>query len=468
MFCEKNDPMPVRFRITLLFTLAVFLILGILCVSVYYFSTTSRLATIKKRLTNRAITTARLLRQSDMFDVALIRRIDSLTSLSLKSKSVDVFNRLNQRIYHYSDEVADSTAVQVSRLEYARNTGIDYFSVRQKEVVVYSDLTDPDRLVIVSAAEDSDGNESLHTLQKILTVCFFAGVIASFITGFFFSGLLMLPIRKITQDVDDISAYNLDRRIHTGKNKDEWYNLSFNLNRLFDRLKSSFEMQRRFISNASHELSTPLTLISSQLEIALQRNRTEEQYRKVINSSLMDVRHMNNLVQTLLQFASTAGNPGGLNIEPVRIDEILMRLPADVQRQDIRYNVKLHFSGLPEEEEALLVLGNEELLFSAIRNVVINACKYSFNNLASVGFTLSENGFNITVADEGPGMAPEALDHIFQPFYRIEETRAEKGFGLGLSLTYQILKLHKGNIRVQSTVGAGSTFTIELPYGFVV
>ena len=253
MFCVKINQMPVRFRITISFSLAVLFILGIVCVSVYYFSAEYRLTTIKKRLTNRGITTSKLLRQSDVFDIAIVRRIDSLTIMSLRRKSVEIFNGSNQKIYHYSDTHSDSILLSAGILNAARKSGLEYFSAGQKEVVVYSDTTSPDRAVIVSAAEDADGKESLKALKKILIAVFIGGVLASLIAGLVFSGRLLRPVQKITADINDISAYNLQRRIHTGKNKYEWNVLSLTLNQLFDRLKSSFELQRRFISNASHE-----------------------------------------------------------------------------------------------------------------------------------------------------------------------------------------------------------------------
>lgn len=457
--------MPIRLRITLLFTLAVFIILGIVCLSVYYFSASSRIATIKTRLTNRAITTARLLRQSEMFDRYLIHRIDSLTTLALKSKSVRAYNNANDAIYNYSDVGTGKLEIDKELLQEAREKGIVYFTQGKKEAVAYHNPNNNEGIVVICAGEDEDGNNILHRLQQILTISFIGGTFLSFAGGLFFSKRLLQPVRKITNEVNDISAYNLDRRIHTSHNKDEWYQLSVTLNQLLDRLKDSFELQRRFISNASHELSTPLTLISSQLEISLQRNRSEEEYRKAMALVLQDVQHMNNLVQTLLKFATASGNTGGLNIDLVRIDEILMRLPGEIQKQDKEHNVSLQFNRLPEQEEKLLVFGNEELLFTAVRNIVANACKYSPDHHADVALHLNENGFAITITDKGVGIEEKELNNIFQPFYRIEENRTAKGFGLGLSLANRIIKLHKGRITVASKPGSGTTFTIELPAG---
>lgn len=455
--------MPIRFRITLLFTAAVFVILGIVCLGIYYFSASNRELGIRKRLTNRATTISRLLAQSEIFDRDLIRRIDSSTSLTLQNKTVQAYNIHGRKIYSYSDIEHDSIHVDEKLLLEARHKGSLFFEDDGKEVVAYVNSKNPGGPVVLCAAVDAEGLNNLARLRSILLTSFIGGTLISLIVGWIFSRRLLRPIRQITADVTDISAYNLDRRIQTGHNKDEWYQLSTTLNELLDRLKESFELQRRFISNASHELSTPLTLISSQLEVSLQRDRTEEEYRKIMYTVLQDVHHINNLVQTLLQFATAAGNPGGLSIDLIRIDEVLMRLPGEIHKQDNTFHISLQFGSLPEEEDRLLVLGNEELLFTAIRNIATNGCKYSDDHRADVYLEVTDKWFIIRISDKGIGMDEKELANIFQPFYRINDAHEVKGFGLGLSLAHRIIKLHKGNISVVSTPGKGTSFTIELP-----
>jgi two-component system, OmpR family, sensor histidine kinase ArlS len=457
--------MPIRLRITLLFTLSVFIILGIVCLSVYYFSVNSRLVTIKTRLSNRAITTDKLLTQSETFNWQLIRKIDSLTTLALKNKSVVVYNKADGRIYRYRDNTKDSLLIDNEILSEARLSGFRYFTSGKREAVAYHNPADMAGTVIIWAAEDEEGNNILVRLRQILIIGFIGGVVLSFVGGLFLSTMLLRPITKIANEVNDISAYNLERRIYTSHNKDEWNRLTTTLNQLLDRLKDSFELQRRFISNASHEMSTPLTLISSQLEISLQRPRSEEEYQKAMNSVLQDVKHMNNLVQTLLKFATASGNAGGLNIDLVRIDEILMRLPGEIQKHDREFSVSLSFNQLPDRGEKLLVFGNEDLLFAAVKNIVVNGCKYSNDHHTDVTLTVGEKLFSISIADKGIGIREEELANIFQPFYRIEESRTHKGFGLGLSLAHRIIKLHKGDLSVISRREVGTVFSIELPVG---
>ncbi|MEO5997269.1 MAG: HAMP domain-containing sensor histidine kinase, partial [Chitinophagaceae bacterium] len=283
------------------------------------------------------------------------------------------------------------------------------------------------------------------------------------VTGYIFSTRLLMPIKKIATDVEDISAQNLTRRINTGKSKDEWFSLANTLNQLLNRLQESFELQRRFISNASHELSTPLTSISSQVEVALQKERHASEYETVLKSIYQDVRHMSKLTRTLLEFAKASGNAGGLKIDLVRIDEIIMTIPAEMAKINSDFSVLLQFEKLPETEESLLVFGNEDLLFLAIKNIVLNACKYSKNHQAIIVLKVEEKRLVVTVSDNGKGIAESDLKNIFQPFFRVEENVTGEGFGLGLSLTERIVKLHKGAIEVASQPGVGTTFVIILP-----
>ena len=455
--------MPVRLRITFIFTLLVFVLLSLVCLTVYYVSSNNRLNNVRTRLTNRAVTTARLLSQSEVFDKELVRRIDEATTVALKDKTVQAYDYRNFRIYRYSDVPNDTIHVDNEILDEARVNGKVYFTRNGKESTAYHYTDNNLRMVVAVGAVDEEGLRYLQQLRVILLLSALGGVIIALASGYIFSRGLLRPVQKIADEVNEITAQNFTRRIATGKSRDEWYYLSDTLNRLLSRLKESFDLQRHFISNASHELSTPLTSISSQLEVSLQRDRDPEEYRRVMKSVYQDVRHMNKLTQTLLEFAKASGSPGGLEIAPVRLDEILMRLPGEMAKTSSAYTVTLNFTDLPAEEDDLLVLGNEELLFSALRNLVLNACKYSADHHASVALAVSPRELVITVEDRGVGIPPEELENIFHPFYRVDESRTTGGFGLGLSLAHRIIKLHKGHIEVESAPGKGTRFTIELP-----
>jgi signal transduction histidine kinase len=458
--------MPVKIRITLLFTLLVWAILTLVCSSVYYFSYTNRIKDIQNRLANRAITTGRLLSQGGIFDQALIRKIDASTSVSMKDKVVEAYDAFDKRIYWYSDTVADTIRTDRHVIDQARaEKSPVYFRQGNKDAIAYYYLDENACFVIIAAAYDEAGNDKLRHLRLVLILSFVGGILISVVGGYLFSISLLRPLRRISDEVNEISARNLARRIRSAKanQKDEWYYLSDTLNQLLNRLQESFEIQGRFIANASHELSTPLTSISSQLEVSLQRLRSVEEYRQVIQSVYQDTQQLNKLTQTLLEFARASGTAAGLEIDLIRIDEILLRLPGEISKTNALYSVTLDFDRLPEAEEELLVFGNEELLFTAIKNIVSNACKYSDDHLAIVRLTVQGKEIRVSIEDKGRGIGAEEWEKIFQPFYRTEEGHTIPGFGLGLSLARRIIQLHKGWISVDSVVGEGSVFSVRLP-----
>lgn len=455
--------MPVKVRITLYFTITVFIILTSVCLSIYYISYKSREKNFQTRLTNRAVTTARLLSQSDIFNQALMQKIDASTSVAMLDKSIQAYDYDGNMIYYYADRPDDTIPVSSKVLADAKKNNLVKFTVNSKDAVAYHFVDDNHPVIIITAAYDPDGRQNLKTLRVILWGCFIAGIIITIGVGYFFSQRLLQPVKKIADDINAISAQNLTKRIKYERRNDEWNYLAQTLNTLLNKLEESFDMQGRFIANASHELSTPLTSIFSQLEVSLQKNRDAVEYRNVMASVLDDVQQLIRLTQTLLQFAQASGRPGGLETHLVRIDEVLLRMPHEMAKTEPTYQVKMNFGELPSEEENLLVLGNETLLFSAIKNIVQNACKYSFDQTASISLDIKKSKVYISIFNKGKQIPAADLAHIFEPFFRVDAARSEKGFGLGLPLARRIVQLHKGEIVVSSSAQGDSTFTIILP-----
>ncbi|HWB25682.1 MAG TPA: HAMP domain-containing sensor histidine kinase [Chitinophagaceae bacterium] len=455
--------MPVRIRVTIYFAVIGFVILSLVCTGVYYFSYANREKNFNIRLTNRAVTTAHFLVQTETFNNDLIQKIDAATAVSMTDKTTQAYDLEDRCIYAYSDQPGDTIPVTKDILDEAKLKTYVYFSAGNRDALAYHHVDKNNRVVIITAAYDADGKRNLGQLKFILWICFVGGIMVTVAGGYFFSSGLLRPIRNIADELNEISAQSLTTRLPTSSNKDEWNYLTRTLNELLDRLEESFHIQARFIANASHELSTPLTSVSSQLEVSLQKERSAEEYRRIMQSVLHDVRHLSKLTQTLLAFAKASGNAGGLEINLVRIDEILLRMPGEMTKINKGYTVKLDFDNLPEEDEKLLVLGNEDLLLSAIRNIVLNACKYSADHTAMLKLSVKGDVISVEIADKGKGIPPEAIQNIFQPFYRVDDNQSEAGFGLGLSLASRIIKLQRGKILVNSAVNTGTTFTIQLP-----
>jgi signal transduction histidine kinase len=454
----------IKFKITALFAILVTAILLILSVSVHYFTSLQRAETFKRRLTGRANNDGQLFSFFGDNDStrAVMTRIDSASAITLQQKSVIIFNYLDKPVYQYNVKDIDSLVPDKEILKKARLKHEVYFTINHRDVLAYHYTDSASRIVVVVAAYDGEGWERLKDLRDILLTCLFIGIAVAVIVGYAFSMQLVKPIMQIIHEVKDISSQNLSHHIQAGSTQDELNQLANTFNELLDRLQESFIIQRRFISNASHELSTPLTAVLSQLEVALHKERSTEEYKQVIHSIHEDVQQMQQLTKSLLEIAKT-GTEGSIELSEIRIDELLLKVTADVQKNSDECKVILQFGEFPDDEKTMLVFGNIDLLYSSIRNIIENGCKFSNDNHAWVNLLFSNDEVIVEVKNYGNVITPEESENIFQPFYRSANALPIKGFGLGLPLAKRIISLHKGTITVRSSKESGTIFAIVLP-----
>lgn len=455
--------MQIKYRITLVYTLIVSVILLLLCGSVYFLASQTSLEHFQERLLNKAVSTVELLQIED-FNPEKIAKINQASPSSLARKSLTVYDYKYDETFSISDSNEMPILLKDDILEKTRRNKFLYFKEGNRDAVAIH-YTDKMYDYIVAVAAFDDGRvEWLTKLSRILIIAFFCSIAIVLITGYMFSLTLVGSISALTDRVNHISLRDISMRLDTGDEKDELQKLAGTINLLLDRLQQSFETQRRFIANASHELSTPLTAITSQLDVALQRERTNEDYKRVMRSVKDDMRRLGLLVKSLLEIAKASGSSGGIELSVVRVDELLMGLPIEMKRISPLYDVQLVFDEFPDIESSFSVYGNEALLYSTYRNIVHNACKFSKDNKAVVHLKFTKEMIVVEITDKGPGISPEDKEHIFQPFFRGNKQDSRiHGTGLGLALAHTIINLHKGRIELDTELGKGSTFKIFLP-----
>lgn len=454
--------MSIRYKIALLFAILVAFHLIGAGLFVYYYSLEERKATFEERLKNRALVTAKIFSSVTDGDFSVLNKMDAGTVASLYDRSISILNYSGTYDYMYADTPGDSLVLSEQMIAKTKIEGEHMFSYKGRTIFAIHRADDNSNFILAIAASDRDGVKYLGELRDILLLAGVAGIILSFFAGVFFAGNLVRPIKRMIGEVDLISTNNLSQRLQVGETNDELNGLALTLNTLLDRLQESFTIQRRFISNASHELSTPLTSISSQLEVSMQKVRTEEEYRGVIASVYEDIRGLQVLTRSLLDIAQ-AGSQGSIDLSDVRLDEVIVRVAADVQKLDKSYNVLIDFRDFPEEEGYLMVFGNANLLYIAFKNIVENGCKYSVNHTCSVVVSFEQPKIIVRVSSMGDIIAESDIQNIFQPFFRTEGARTKQGSGLGLTLTKRILSLHQSTISVTSKTDTGTVFVVSLP-----
>ncbi len=305
----------------------------------------------------------------------------------------------------------------------------------------------------------------LATLTRILLIafCLLIAVVAA--GGWFFSGQALAPVTRIMNQIDTILPADLSQRLDQTRRTDELSRLVRAFNNLLDRIQHVFKNQKLFLSNISHELKNALSVMQSQLQISLDKDRSNVEYRNTLESVLDDVRELSEVSDKLMQLAKINSDDTQIVFEKVRIDELIWQARSMLMKSHPNYQVHLEMNDLPEDVECLVVSGNEPLLRTALLNLLENGCKFGSNNLVRVRLSQTQHGSTqVEICDSGPGISADELSLVFEPFYRSNNTASVKGSGVGLSLVHSILKLHQVTMKVSSQLNAGTTFRLEFPY----
>jgi signal transduction histidine kinase len=317
--------------------------------------------------------------------------------------------------------------------------------------------------IVIVSAKNEYIELFLTTLRRIIIASILATMAISLLAGLVFSGVILKPLRIITQKMRNISANQLHLRLETGKGKDEISLLSDTFNNMLDRLEATFETQKNFISNASHELNTPLTSIIGESEYVLSKERNSEEYRRSLEVILKQAGRLEKITSSLLRLAQTGYNGEKQEFIELRLDEILYKAKeiADNIIPDSKVYIDLNL--MPEDQNKLIVKGNPQLLELALVNIILNGCKYSMNKPVLVALAATSNNAIVIIKDEGIGIPDDEIAYIYEPFFRASNTVKFNGYGIGLPLSRNIIRMHGGQLEVTSQVNVGTKIKITLP-----
>ncbi|MFI5221419.1 MAG: ATP-binding protein [Bacteroidia bacterium] len=451
--------MNIKLSLSIQFSLIVAAILGVASYFIYENSATFRHTEFNERLKEKGFILAELILEEDEIDTSFLDAVER--------------NNLNflpeQRIYLYDH---DKKLSYSSSFEYTEPEK-KYLDVIEKKNEVHFDQDDAEfagfyfshskgKYYVLIGAADESGHRKLDYLWRLLLEIFIASMFVTGFLGWFFAKQSLHPMVMVNREVEQITAKNLFKRLKVGKTKDEIAKLAMTFNKMLDRLESSFIIQKNFVSNASHEFRTPLTSMKGQIEVTLMKERSEEDYIHTLTSINEDVSHLIELLQGLNDLAKINVEFMAESYERLPVLDILFDTRSDLLRNKPSYSIDFDIHEITGEEKSFTIRGNYALLKSAFTNLMDNACKFSPNLNVKVGIRFNQKVM-ITFSDEGVGIAENEVNHIFEPFYRGNDTRNIAGYGIGLSLVKRIIELHNGTIEVKSVQGVGTTFTVLLP-----
>jgi signal transduction histidine kinase len=374
--------------------------------------------------------------------------------------NIAIYSMAGQRLYTFNPAPDD---IQPHTLEQIKSGGEFRFNQGQAHAlgVRYQNKVGKDFLVVAASMFDQ---YHLVNLTKILIVVFVIAISLMAIGGWIFARQALHPVNVIMNEVDALLPADMSHRLKPSNQHDELSRLVITFNKLLDRIQKAFHHQRMFLSNISHELKNPLTVITSQVEVALQKERSGDEYRHTLQSVLTDVKELNEMSEKLMQLARINTDVSAIQFQSLRIDELIWQAKASLLKNQPEYNIQFDVVNLPEEEEMLLVEGNEQLLRTAFVNLMDNGCKFSEDHRIRVSLAVTREGNKkIEFRDKGSGIPETELQMVFDPFYRASGTNAVKGSGIGLSLVSSILKLHHVDYQIFSEKEKGTTVALTFP-----
>lgn len=311
---------------------------------------------------------------------------------------------------------------------------------------------------IFTSGYDRIGFTKLETLKRILLLANLLGFTLIVLAGWYFSGRVLKPIARIVNEVEQITAIDLHKRVNEGNRRDEIAQLAMTFNQMLFRLEDAFVSQRSFVAHASHELRTPLTNILGTLETSLRYDQNPIDWRDSMNVSVEELKKVIALTNGLLGLAKVTD--GAVSLTPVQVDDCLLIAIGQVQANYSGRSLPLQF--ITGEEESLTVKGNAVLLTTAFLNVIDNACKYSGEAVA-VQLEATKELITVTVSDRGRGITETDAAYILDPLYRGGNVEGVPGYGIGLAMTQKIIDLHQGVLQITSIVDKGTSVRIGLP-----
>jgi signal transduction histidine kinase len=445
--------MNIKIRLSLQFTLIVTGILLFFCLLVYYFSYSRQHAKFRQNILESAKNYATLFINVADVDSILLNRIQESTILWEREELAITDTAYNILYSNNIEYLSDSLTL----VKNAYRTS-HYFEVADKEGVFYRHTYENRNYYVFALAYDKTRAAYLQELVKILFWSILFSMLLSILLSYLFARRAIKPISQIITSVKEINSLRLSNRLDEGDRKDEIDQLSVTFNQMLSDLEIAFRNQEDFVSNASHELRTPLSVMISETDYFLSREKTREEYVDHISGLIKDLKKINTLLNSLLELAQVTKDKN-IGFSPVRIDEIVFDAIHQVKNKyhDHKIIPRIQY---PENEKDLIINGNEGLLAIVFKNLIDNACKFSGDNVM-VEFRMEGENINVTVADNGIGIPEAEQRNIFKPFTRGSNVKFIGGFGIGLTMVSRIIQLHNAVMTITSREGEGTRINLQ-------
>jgi two-component system, OmpR family, heavy metal sensor histidine kinase CusS len=338
------------------------------------------------------------------------------------------------------------------------------------------------RSVVVGSSQDFI-NRDMTRIDQLVVAVFLGVLVAAPLGGYLLAGRATRPLARMIATTEKLHPAQLSDRLEIRGTGDELDALARTVNHLLDRIGDYLRQKHDFLANAAHELRTPLAAIRSSVEVALGGDRSVTEYQELLEDVINECSSLEMLVNQLLLLAETDADRLKIYSDRVALDKLLVSAVEMFRGVAEFRGLRLRAASFPPAA----VAGNRNSLRQVINNLLDNAVKFTVQRHGELAASNGDTGVpaasageivvdlqrddeqrlvRIHISDNGSGISPEHLPHIFERFYRADKSRTREGAGgsgLGLSICRAIIDAHSGEIAVESTPGGGTRFTITLP-----
>jgi two-component system OmpR family sensor kinase len=322
--------------------------------------------------------------------------------------------------------------------------------------------------IFIIAQSLHEQDEELEQARHAFYIAVPLALIFASLGGYFLARKSLAPVVAMGTRAARIGASNLGERLPVVNERSELGRLAQIFNELLARLDLSFEQQRRFMADASHELRTPVAIVCGESEVALsQAVRSAEEYRESLSILHDEGRRLTRIVEDLFLLARADAGQYSPSSAPFYLDETVGESVRAVRALATQHGLELHYRH-PEDE--MLLRGDEDLIQRMLLNLLDNAIKYTpRGGEVSVELERVDSNYRISVTDTGTGILQEAQPHIFKRFYRADKSRSRdgetdgSGAGLGLAIALWVAEIHYGQITLVRSDKNGTAFAVILP-----
>jgi len=451
--------MNIRKKIIVSFSATSIVLTGIAFLFIYSLFSNYRTEEFQQRLKDKITTTLKFLIEVQQIDDDLLQTMDRYTINNLYQEKTLLFDEQKKLIYSGIDDTKILFSTDILNHLSPENDLIEVKEGDFDVVGVYIKFNNYGYYGI-NKAYDMFGYSKLNYLKYVLIFSFLGITFFILLITFYISKQISNPLNKMANEIENLKIDSPNSKISIPQTKDEINFLATRFNELMQRLNESFAFQKHAVHHISHELKTPIAILVSNFE-KMEKENDVSVIQQMIKNQKEDTKNLSDIINALLEISKVdAGN--AIAKEKIRIDELIYDIIEELKLLDKEYSFSVNISETIYDENTLTITANKKLIKLALVNLALNAVLYSKDKKAQITVSAEQEKLILEFINHGTVISKKETPFLFQHFFRGENSKGKRGFGLGLVLINKIIQIHQAEIFYTSPDNETNIFNIKL------